>query len=120
YRLNRGAAVVDPDAARSMTLDDHRAGFTAAMGALIAEFNGYLDAGSTNPAADDVSYRQLTLWLTPRERARLVQEGTQQLMRYLENRPRAGRAAYRLSTIFFPTQVPGARSKPASRVGGGR
>jgi hypothetical protein len=120
YRLKRGGAIVGPDVVRSMTLEDHRSAFTAAMGALLAEFNGYLDSGGANPAADGVSYKQLTLWLTPRERARLIEEVTRQLMHYLENKPKAGREAYRLSTIFFPTRAPKARGKRAPRSGGGR
>jgi hypothetical protein len=39
----------------------HRRGFAAAMAALIAEFNAYLDRDGADPAADSVSYRQGTL-----------------------------------------------------------
>ena len=46
YRLHRPRAVIDPDAAASMTSEEHRHGFAAAMAALVAEFNTYLDQGT--------------------------------------------------------------------------
>jgi hypothetical protein len=63
-----------------MTLEDHRRGFTAAMAALIAEFNAYLDRGGADPTADRVSYKQMTLWLSPAERSRLIGEITRLLL----------------------------------------
>jgi hypothetical protein len=115
YRLTRGGAAVDADTVQSMTLEDHRGGFTAAMGALLAEFNAYLDRGGANPRADCVSYRQMTLWLGSTELSRLIDGVMQQLLPYLENKPRAGRVPYRLSTVFFPT----GRAQRRSRARGG-
>jgi hypothetical protein len=37
-----------------MTREDHQRGFTAAMAALLAEFNGYLDRDGADPLADAV------------------------------------------------------------------
>src|SRR5512135_3832000 len=68
YRLARGATVLDPEAVRSMSLEDHRRGFTAAMAALLAEFNAYLDRAGAHPTVDLVSYKQFTLWLSAAER----------------------------------------------------
>lgn len=103
YRLARGGTLLDPEVVRSMSLEDHRRGFTAAMGALLAEFNAYLDRGSADPPADMVSYKQFTLWLSAGERARLVRELRRMLLALMNNQPGAGRAPYFLSTIFFPT-----------------
>ena len=58
YRLRRERTVIEADAAASMSLEDHRHGFAAAMAALIAEFNAYLDRDHADPTADSVSYRQ--------------------------------------------------------------
>jgi hypothetical protein len=117
YRLSRAGAVLDADAVRTMTLEDHRSAFTAAMGALLAEFNGYLDGGGAEPEADHVSYKQMVLWLSRAERSRLVAAVTKHLGRYLANERSADRIPYRLSTIFFPTgDAPGTQgARPPGR-----
>ena len=73
YRLHRPRAVIDPDAAASMTLKN-RHGFAAAMAALVAEFNTYLDQGHADPTEDKVGYRQIPLWLSQEERAELISQ----------------------------------------------
>ena len=60
YRLQRARAVIGADTAAAMSREDHRRGFTAAMAALLAEFNTYLDREHADPFADSVSYRQFT------------------------------------------------------------
>lgn len=105
YRLTAGGAVVDPDAARSMTLEDHRRGFTAAVAALIADFNAYLDRDGAEPMADQVSYKQFTIWLRPAERSRLIRDFRRMLQALLNNKAGAGRAPYLFSTIFFPASA---------------
>jgi hypothetical protein len=47
---------------------DHRQAFTAAMAALLADFNAYLDRDDARPFRDEVSYRQFVVWLAPAER----------------------------------------------------
>lgn len=105
YRLAAGGAAVDAKDARSMALEDHRRGFTAAMAALIADFNVYLDQPGANPMADEVSYRQFTIWLRPGERSRLVGDFSRKLRGPMNNEPGNGRKPYMLSTIFFPTST---------------
>ena len=105
YRLAAGSAIVDAEAARSMTLEDHRRGFTAALAALIGDFNAYLDRGGANPMADEVSYRQFTMWLRPTERTQLVRDFKRTLRARMNNKPAAGRVPYMLSTVFFPTSA---------------
>ena len=105
YRLAPGGAVVDAEAARSMTVEDHRRGFTAAMAALIGDFNAYLDLGEADPMADEVSYRQFTIWLRPTERSQLVRDFGRTLRALINNKPDAGRDPYMVSTVFFPTSA---------------
>lgn len=105
YRLAAGSAVVDAEAARSMTLEDHRRGFTSAMAALIGDFNAYLDRGGANPMADKVSYRQFVIWLRPTERSQLVLDFQRTLLALMNNQPAAGRVPYMVSTVFFPTSA---------------
>jgi hypothetical protein len=102
YRLAPRGTLVDPDSARSMTLEDHRRGFTAAMAALMGEFNAYLDRGGAEPTRDEVSYKQFTLWLKPAERSRLIREFSRLLRPRMKRGPGAGRVPYLVSTIFFP------------------
>jgi len=116
YRLAAGGAVVDAKAARSMTLEDHRRGFTAAMAALIGDFSAYLDLRGANPMADEVSYRQFTMWLRPTERSQLVLDFQRTLRALMNNKPAAGRVPYMVSTIFFPTSA----RPPKGRNGKGR
>ena len=98
-----------------MTLDDHRRGFTAAMGALIGEFNGYLDRAQADPYRDGVSYRQFVLWLSEEERQALQSRIWKVLAGLLARQPAADRAPYLLSTIFFPMERPPAAPRKSSR-----
>ena len=104
YRLRRSRAVIDPDAAASMSLDEHRDGFVAAVTALLAEFNAYLDREHADPTADSVSYRQFPVWLDRDELADLIEGVRRAIAPKLENTPAPGRSPYLLSTILFPTE----------------
>ena len=103
YRLEPRRAVIDPNAAAAMSLGEHRSLFAVAVGALLAEFNAYLDRDNANPTADSVSYRQYPLWLNEDELAELISQLGSAVLPRLANRPAPGRRAYLLSTILFPT-----------------
>jgi hypothetical protein len=109
YRLRQDRPVVDGDAAAAMSLEDHRRGFAAATAVLIAEFNAYLDRDGADPAADSVSYRQGTLWLSPDELAEMLSEMLETLQDRVASKPAPGRAPYLLSAILFPTEQPNPR-----------
>ncbi|MFZ0387591.1 MAG: helix-turn-helix domain-containing protein [Solirubrobacteraceae bacterium] len=104
YRLRQNRPAIDGEAAASMSLDDHRRGFAAAIAVLIAEFNAYLDRDGANPINDLVSYRQGTLWLSPDELTALVNELLTVLQPRLSNQPAPARAPYLFSPILFPTE----------------
>ncbi|WP_326821914.1 helix-turn-helix domain-containing protein [Streptosporangium sp. NBC_01756] len=106
YRLRQNRPTIDTDAAAAMSLDDHRRGFAAAMAVLIAEFNAYLDRDGANPAADSVSYRQGTLWLSPDELTAMTADLLTVLRDRLANTPAPDRTPYLLSAILFPTEQP--------------
>ncbi len=106
YRLRRDRAVIDADAAASMSLDDHRDGFAADMAALLAEFNAYLDRDGADPTADSVGYRQGIIWLSPTERAELIDAVRAVLASRATNQPAPDRNPHLLSMIFFPTEDP--------------
>lgn len=104
YRLRQDRAVIDADAAASMSLDDHRAGFAAAMAALHAEFNAYLDRSGADPTADSVGYRQGTLWLSPDELTEMITALHDVLKARTGNEPTPGRSPHLVSAIFFPVE----------------
>jgi DNA-binding transcriptional ArsR family regulator len=102
YRVLRDRSMIGPEAAAAMSLEEHRLGFTAAMAALLGEFNTYLDRGGAQPFADSVSYRQATLWLEEKELAALVRTMQKAVMTLVKNKARPGRRPYRTSLILFP------------------
>ncbi len=106
YRLRQDRAVIDAGAAASMSLDDHRRGFAAAMAALLAEFNAYLDRDEADPAADSVGYRQGTLWLSPDEVTETIAAVRDVLASRADSQPAPGRSPYLLSMILFPAEEP--------------
>ncbi|MFD6070453.1 MULTISPECIES: helix-turn-helix domain-containing protein [Amycolatopsis] len=106
YRLRRERATIDSDTAASLSLDDHRRGFAAAVATLLAEFNAYLDQEGAGPVADSVGYRQGVLWLDEDELAEMVGALGDLLAARARNTPGEGRRAYLLSPIFFPVADP--------------
>jgi DNA-binding transcriptional ArsR family regulator len=105
YRLRRDRAVIDADTAASASVDDHRRAFAAAMAALLAEFNAYLDRDA-DPAADAVGYRQHTVWLSPDELAKLITGMRAAIVPQLANEPSPDRRQHLLSPILFPIDEP--------------
>jgi predicted ArsR family transcriptional regulator len=102
YRLRQDRTRIEPEAGASMSLDEHRQGFTAAMAALLAEFNAYLDRDGADPYADQVGYRQGVLWLSKAEMAEMADEFQAIVLARAANKPAPGRAPRILSAIFFP------------------
>jgi DNA-binding transcriptional ArsR family regulator len=104
YRLHRARAVIDRESAASMSLDEHRRGFAAAMAGLVAEFNAYLDREHADPTADLVGYRQIPLWLNQVEVAELISEVRSVIIPKMNNKPARDRSLYLLSPILFPIE----------------
>ena len=104
YRLRRERAVIGQDLAASMSLDEHRHAFAAAMAVLLADFNAYLDREYADPAADSVGYVQVPLWLDQAELAGLISEVRNALMSRRDNGPAPGRSLYLASPILFPIE----------------
>ncbi|WP_432970680.1 helix-turn-helix domain-containing protein [Dactylosporangium sp. CA-233914] len=102
YRLDRARTRISPQDAAAMTLDDHRHGFAAAMAALLADFNAYLDRQNADPTADMVGYVQVPLWLSKEEVASMAEQVREMLAAKMDNAPKSGRQLYLLSPILFP------------------
>jgi DNA-binding transcriptional ArsR family regulator len=106
YRLRRERVLVDADAVATLTPQDHRRVFAAAMATLLAEFNAYLDRDGADPVADAVGYRQHALWLDGPELAELIGEMRAAIVSKLGNGPAPGRVRHLLSPILFPVEEP--------------
>jgi DNA-binding transcriptional ArsR family regulator len=102
YRLRTVRTVIDGDVAASMSLEDHRRGFAAALAALVAGFNAYLDRKDADPYADSVAYRQVPLWLSRDELAEIIRKVRRIITTKVRNTPGADRRLYLLSPILFP------------------
>ncbi len=116
YRLRRDRPVIDAADAASMTLEDHRRGFGAAMAVLLAEFDAYLDRDGADPVTDAVSYRQGTVWLSPAEIEAMLTEMAKVLRASIGHGPGPGRVPYLLSTILFPAGPATPEDSPAGPV----
>jgi hypothetical protein len=115
YRLHRERAVIDREAAAAMSLEDHRQGFAAAMAALLAEFNAYLDREHADPFADSVGYAQVPLWLSAGELDELIGQVRDALLARRDNEPAPDRGLYLASPILFPIGDPPPRgARPRS------
>ncbi|ADD41583.1 helix-turn-helix domain-containing protein [Stackebrandtia nassauensis] len=106
YRLRRDRTTIGPEAARSMSTEDHRQGFAAALAALLAEFNAYLDRDDAVPVEDYVGYQQLPLWLSREELHDLVDKFVELIEPLSRNEPTPERGLHMLSPIVFPLQRP--------------
>ena len=106
YRLRRDRAAIDPAAGATMSLEEHRRGFAAAMAAVRAEFDAYLDRPGAEPFADLVGYRQGVVWLSDEELAEAAGELRAVLTTRAGNQAAPGRRPRLLSMIQFPTGEP--------------
>ncbi|WP_433177180.1 helix-turn-helix domain-containing protein [Actinoallomurus sp. CA-150999] len=102
YRLRRDRTMIEAEAGASMSLEDHRHGFTAAMAALHAEFDAYLNRSGTDPYADLVGYRQGVLWLSRDEIIEILGELRAVIAARAGNQPTPGRSPRLVSLIQFP------------------
>jgi DNA-binding transcriptional ArsR family regulator len=104
YRLRPTRAHIGPEDAAAMSLNDHRQAFAAAVAALLAAFNAYLDRDGADPRADSVGYTQIPLWLSPDELTELIEELRTAILARAGNQPTAERGLYLLSPILFPIE----------------
>lgn len=102
YRLRQDRSLVTVEESARMSPEDHRRSFSAAVAALLAEFNAYLDSPGAAPVPDAVGYRHFTLWLDDEEKARAIAEMQAWLAALAKRPPAPGRRAHLLSTILFP------------------
>ncbi|MGW1467740.1 helix-turn-helix domain-containing protein [Streptomyces sp. NPDC002308] len=110
YRLRRDRAGIDADTAGSLSPDDHRRAFAAALAVLTAEFAAYLDHDTADPVADLVGYRQHAVWLAPGELEGMIAGMRDAIAPHLANGPAPDRTRYLVSPILFPVEAPSAET----------
>ncbi|MFB6853712.1 helix-turn-helix domain-containing protein [Streptomyces sp. NPDC056341] len=106
YRLRRDRAGINSATANSLSLDDHRSAFAAALAVLTAEFTSYLGRGTADPVADQVGYRQHAVWLSPEELHGMIGGMREAIAPHLANEPSPDRTQYLISPILFPVEAP--------------
>ena len=102
YRLRPARVRIGPEMAASMSLEDHRRAFAAAMAALLADFSAYLDREHADPTADSVGYTQIPIWLSQAELAELIGQVREAILAKVNNQPAPDRTLHLLSPILFP------------------
>lgn len=108
FRLRLDRAAVPAEAGASMSVEDHRRGFTAAVAALLAEFGAYLDRPGVDPYADQVGYRDGVVWMSDGEVRAAYAEISGVIAANSGDGPGEGRRPRVLSIIQFPaTEAPG-------------
>ncbi|WP_333738812.1 helix-turn-helix domain-containing protein [Streptomyces sp. IBSBF 2806] len=106
YRLRRDRAGINTDTVNSLSLDDHRNAFAAALAVLAAEFTAYLDRDTADPVADLVGYRQHAVWLSSGELRGMIDGMREAIAPHLANEPSPDRTQYLISPILFPVEAP--------------
>ncbi|WP_405914269.1 helix-turn-helix domain-containing protein [Streptomyces sp. NBC_00963] len=120
YRLRRDRAGINTDTANSLSLDDHRSAFAAALAVLTAEFTAYLDRDTADPGADLVGYRQHAVWLSPGELHGMIDGMREAIAPHLANEPSPDRTQYLISPILFPVEAPPTETGTDNTATGGR
>ncbi|WP_411093498.1 helix-turn-helix domain-containing protein [Streptomyces sp. 049-1] len=106
YRLRRDRAGINTDTVNSLSLDDHRSAFAAALAVLAAEFTAYLDRDTADPVADLVGYRQHAVWLSPGELRGMIDGMRKAITPHLANESSPDRTQHLISPILFPVEAP--------------
>lgn len=110
YRLRTGAAYVDAEGARQMSVEEHRQVFLTFVVGLLADFDRYLDRGEVDMARDFVGFRRNAMYLTDQEMTELVDELRSVLRPRIAQPPAPGRTRRLLATVLMPDDSPSARA----------
>ena len=102
HRLRTGAAYVDADRARQMTVEEHRQVFLTFAVGLLADFHSYLDRRDVDMARDSVGFTKNAMYLTDEEMSQVVRELRALLHPWIALPPAPGRTRRLLTTVLLP------------------
>jgi Helix-turn-helix domain len=105
YRLRSGAAHVDAEQARHLTIEEHRQVFLIFAVGLLADFDRYLKNGDVDLARDFVGFTRNAMYLTDEEMSELVEELRAVLLPRIALSPAPGRARRLFATVLLPDAV---------------
>jgi DNA-binding transcriptional ArsR family regulator len=106
YSVVKGETFVSSSDIRKATPADHLRYFTTFVAGLIESFAGYIRRPNADIAEAGISYRQVTLHLTPDELRRLMEEIEVLFRRDLQNPPGGDRKPMVVSRIILPEVHP--------------
>lgn len=114
YTLNEDQAFLSPADMAHVSREDHLRYFTLFVAMLLGDFARYLDQAAPDAQidlfADGVGYREMPLYLSDDEFARVGAAVGQALLPFLKNEPAPSRRRRLFATIVFPDVEP---AKPA-------
>ncbi|GAA1688122.1 helix-turn-helix domain-containing protein [Glycomyces endophyticus] len=116
FRLHQDRAVIDADMVASLSRDDHRRSFAAALATLAAEYDAYLDRDDAAPITDQVGYRQHAVWLSPEELQAMIDLMRKAIAPRIANEATPERTQYLISPILFPIAAPPTDPGAGTRV----
>ena len=116
YRLRTGAARVDAEGARQMSVEEHRRAFLTFAVGLLADFDRYLDRGDVDMGRDLVGFSRNAMYLTDEEMSALVDELQEVLLPRLALPLAPGRSRRLLATILMPDRPHPATPDPAGDI----
>lgn len=102
YRLRYERASIPADELAEMSLDEHRAAFTAFLAAQSANFDRYLSTGDVDLQRDIVGYRQTGFYATDEELEEVVAAIRSLIAPLREAGPTRDRRRRLLTTILLP------------------
>jgi hypothetical protein len=102
YRLRIGAGHIDPEAARQLSVDEHRQLFLTFTAGVLADFDGYLDGDDVDLGRDLVGYRRTAMYLSDEETTALVADLRAILHARMALPPSPDRTRRVLVTVLVP------------------
>jgi DNA-binding HxlR family transcriptional regulator len=101
-RLRAERASVPEDELAAMSVEDHRAAFTAFIAGLLADFDRYLAGGAPDMARDLAGYRQAGFYATDEELRGAVAAIQAAVLPLIQAGPGPGRTRRLLTTMLLP------------------
>ncbi len=102
FRLRAERAAVAEHELASMSVDEHRAAFTAFVAGLLADFDRYLAAGEPDLVHDLVGYRMAGFFATDDELRRVIAAVQAAVRPHVDAGPGLGRTRRLLATVLLP------------------
>jgi hypothetical protein len=116
FQLRAERAAVAERELASMSVEEHRAAFTAFVAGLLADFDRYLAAGDPDLVRDLVGYRMAGFFATDDELHRVIATVQAAVHPYVDAGPGHGRTRRLLATVLLPAP----ENEPAGTGGASR